>query len=190
MATRDQVARAARKLFAERGYVATTIAAISETADIPVQTIYSSFGNKAAILTEISGMWMAEADTRELANQALAEPDPAQRLRAFAHLQRRQLVAGNDVIGIYQEAARADQQMAVVLSQVMASREGEIRKLVDTLEPHLASGMTVDAAMDRFLACTLVEVYRTLVHERGWSIDQYERWLADILISQLLGLVV
>ena len=34
-ATRRQIAAAARQLFAERGYVATTIAAISERADIP-----------------------------------------------------------------------------------------------------------------------------------------------------------
>ena len=43
-ATRRQIAAAARQLFAERGYVATTIAAISERADIPVQTVYSAIG--------------------------------------------------------------------------------------------------------------------------------------------------
>jgi AcrR family transcriptional regulator len=187
LATREQVANAARRLFAERGYVATTIAAISEAADIPAQTIYSSFGNKGAILTEISQMWMAESDTRELHNQALAEPDPAQRVRMVAHLQRRQLDAGNDVITIYQEAARADQHMAAVLNHVLASREGEIRKLIDSLAPHLAPGLTVEEAMDRFLACSVVEVFRTLVHERGWTSDQYETWLADLLVVQLLG---
>ena len=40
-ATKQQVAQVARALFAEHGYVATTISTIATEADIPVQTIYS-----------------------------------------------------------------------------------------------------------------------------------------------------
>jgi hypothetical protein len=39
-ATREAIARTALQLFADRGYVATTIQAISEAADIPAPTIY------------------------------------------------------------------------------------------------------------------------------------------------------
>jgi hypothetical protein len=31
----------------------------------------------------------------------------------------------------------------------------------------------------------LPEIYRTLVPERGWTVDQYETWLAGTLIRQL-----
>lgn len=103
-----------------------------------------------------------------------------------AHMQRRQYDAGNDVITIYQEAARADRQMAHVLRKLIAARDRENRKLIDSLTPHLAPGLAPDRAMDRFLACTLVEIYRTLVHERCWTSDDYERWLADLFIDQLL----
>ncbi|WP_026208930.1 TetR/AcrR family transcriptional regulator [Catelliglobosispora koreensis] len=186
MATREQIASAARTLFAERGYAATTIAGISEAADIPVQTIYSALGSKAAILAEITRMWMAESQTPQLAADALSEPDPQERLRMTAHMQRRQYDVGNDVIAIYQDAARTDSQMAEVQRQVLASRDREVAKLIDSLVPHLAPGLTRDQAMDRFLTCTLVEIYRTLIHERGWTADDYEQWLTDLLISQLL----
>lgn len=138
MATREQVARAARALFAERGYVATTITAVSEAADIPVQTIYPAFGNKAAILAEISRMWMSDADTPGWPRKPSTSPTRTARLRLTAHFQRRQYETGNDVITIYQEAARADPQMAEVLRRVLASRDREIGKLIDSLAPHLA----------------------------------------------------
>src|SRR5690242_13336698 len=54
-----------------QGYVVTTIAAISEADRIPAQTIYAAFGNKPAILREISRRWMTEADTRRLSNESL-----------------------------------------------------------------------------------------------------------------------
>lgn len=181
-ATKEQVARAARVLFAEQGYVATTIAAISEAADIPAQTIYSAFGNKPAILREIARIWIADADTRRLAEESLALADPAARMRAAAHWHTRQFETGIDVIRIYQEAARADPRMADELRRVWGARERE-------LELYLASfelSHPPDRALDILLACTASEVYSLLVQDRGWSVAEYERWLGDCLVSQLL----
>lgn len=183
-ATKDQVAKAARRLFAEQGYVATTITAISAAAEIPAQTIYSAFGNKAAILREIAKAWISEADTRRLSEVALAEPDPAERLRRTAHWHRRQFETGYDVIVIYQEAARADPGMVKEMRRMWDARERELTLYLAALEDELA--VTVPRALDILLACTVAEVYRTLVLERGWSLDEYERWLADALIAQLL----
>ena len=185
-ATKDQIARAARALFAEHGYVGTTIAAISAAADIPVQTVYSSLGSKAKILGRITQSWMDEAQTVSLAEASLQETDVRRQLRLLAELNRRQLEVGSDVIAIYQEAARADPQMAGTLSHVLAAREREIRKLLRTTAPHHKAGLTLDGALDITLALTLVEVYRSLVVERGWSARRYETWLGDSLIAQLL----
>lgn len=44
-----------------------TITAISEAADIPVPTIYSAFGNKAAILKDITQRAVAPLDVKGLA---------------------------------------------------------------------------------------------------------------------------
>ena len=77
-ATKREVARVARALFAEHGYVATTISAISAESDIPVQTIYSAFGSKAKILDKITELWMAASQTSSRAAAYLDEPDPAQ----------------------------------------------------------------------------------------------------------------
>ncbi|MGW6280752.1 TetR/AcrR family transcriptional regulator [Kribbella sp. NPDC055071] len=184
-ATKEQVARAARALFAEQGYVATTIAAISAAAEIPAQTIYSAFGNKPQILREIARSWIAEADTQRLAREALDIADPADRVRAAAHWQTRQFETGNDVIQIYQEAARADARMAEEMQRMWAAREHETSKFLASLDGALA--VPAERALDLFLACTATEIYRLLVLERHWSIEAYESWLGDTLVSQLLA---
>ena len=182
-ATKREVARVARALFAEHGYVATTISAISAEADIPVQTIYSAFGSKAKILDKITELWMSETQTTSRAAAYLQEPDPAQQLRMLAELNRRQMQVGSDVVAIYQEAAASDPQMAETLRNVLASREREIRKLIDALAPRLRSDLTVDSALDLTLALTLPELFHLLVVERGWGPLRYETWLADTLVA-------
>ena len=185
-ATKREVARVARALFAERGYVATTISTISAEADIPVQTIYSAFGSKAKILDKITELWMSETKTTSRAAAYLQEADPAQQLAMLAELNRSQMQAGSDVVAIYQEAAASDPQMAETMRNVLAAREREIRKLIDALAPRLRSDLTVDSALDLTLALTLPELFHLLVVERGWSHVRYETWLADTLVSQLL----
>lgn len=185
-ATKREVARVARALFAERGYVATTISAISAEADIPAQTIYSAFGSKAKILDKITELWMTESRTTSLAAAYLQETDPARQLRMLAELNRRQMEVGYDVVAIYREAAASDPQMAETMRNVLAAREREIRKLIKAVRPQLRPDLTVDAALDLTLALTLPELFGLLVHERGWDPPRYEKWLGDTLVSQLL----
>jgi AcrR family transcriptional regulator len=185
--TKRQVAAAARVLFAERGYVATTVAAVSERSGIPEQTIYSAFGSKRRILQRITDQWMVDSDTAALAEESHREPDPASRLRLLATINRRQLEVGADVVAIYQEAARVDPQMAQALKGILAAREGEVRRLLDTLADDLKPGVTPARALDVTLAAMVLEVYRTLVIERGWTPRRYETWLGDLLVSQLLS---
>lgn len=186
-ATKREVARAARALFAEQGYAATTIAAIAEAADIPAPTIYSAFGSKARILDKVTELWMAEAETLARADAALEAPHPGERLRMLAELNRRQLELGSDIVVVYTEAARADPHMAETMRNVLAAREREIRRLVTTLSAALRPELTVERALDLTLALTLPEVYQTLVDQRGWTATRYQQWLGDALVQQLLA---
>jgi len=186
LATREQIAAAARGLFAERGYVATTIAAIAEAADIPAPTIYSAFGTKAKILQDIAWRAVSTLDVDRHHQEALEQPDPAHGLRLAAAIQRQQFEIMYDIIAIYQEAARTDPDIAHDLHRIQANRERAFRRHVEAIAVPLRPGITVNDGVDVYLALVLPEVYRTLVLERGWHTDRYETWLADALIQQLL----
>jgi AcrR family transcriptional regulator len=186
MATKTQIASAARALFAGQGYVGTTIAAIAEAADIPAPTIYSAFGGKAAILRAIAWGVTDTLDIDRAHQEALAQPNPRDGLRKAANIQRRQFEQMYDVIDIYQEAARTDPDIAQDMRTIAANRERAFRRHVESIAPHLAPGVSVDDGVAVYLTLVLPEVYRTLVIERGWTTDRYENWLAIALITQLL----
>jgi len=185
-ATKEAIAGAARALFGERGYAATTMKAISEAADIPEQTIYSSLGSKAQILGKITELWMRDSRTTETASAYFQEPEPDERLRMFVALHRQQLDLGADIIAIYREAARTDERMADLFAGILAAREVEIGKLMQTLKGSLRPGLSVATALDVTITLTLEEVYSTLLR-RGWDSDRYERWLSETLVDGLLG---
>src|SRR5260370_30510272 len=52
-ATRADIVAAARRLFTEHGYPATTIEAIGEAASTPLATVYRLFGSKRRILAAL-----------------------------------------------------------------------------------------------------------------------------------------
>src|ERR1700749_3187832 len=57
--TRETIARAALRLFAERGYDETTLAEIAEAADVAPRTIFAYFERKEDILLCEEGNFLA-----------------------------------------------------------------------------------------------------------------------------------
>lgn len=45
----------------------------------------------------------------------------------------------------------------------------------------------MDRAADLLWTLNYPEVWRLLVRERGWTPDEFEQWLGDTAIAQLLG---
>jgi AcrR family transcriptional regulator len=187
LATKAQVTAAARALFAERGYVATTISAISEGAAIPVQTIYSAFGTKATILQEIAMEAVGSIDVDHRHTEAAAQADPAEGLRAAAAIQRDQFAVMYDVIAVYQEAARTDQEVRATMETILSNRERAFRRHLEAITPQLALGVNVDTGLAIYVALVVPEIWRTLVIVYSWTPDRYGRWLADALVHHLLG---
>jgi hypothetical protein len=54
-------------------------------------------------------------------------------------------------------------------------------------EKSLAKGLTLQEARDILWALTGRDMYRMFVIERKWTPDEYEKWLAQLLIKSLLG---
>ena len=185
-ATRAAIVDAARDLFREQGYARTTITDISTRAGVAPQTVYWAFGSKARLVTEIREAWLSAAGTAERMRTVLAIADPPARLDAYAGFMTHQWETGAEAVAIQLDAMRVDPDVAADVQAILAARATALFEVVRPLGPALAPGLTVERAHDRLLAVSMAEVYLEL-RGRGWAVEDYERWLADILKTQLLG---
>ncbi|HEX5097322.1 MAG TPA: helix-turn-helix domain-containing protein, partial [Acidimicrobiia bacterium] len=111
---RRAVVDAARVLFADRGYAATTVDAISERADVPIATVYRLFSSKLGILkalldTSIAGddQPVAVPDRPDIAS-VFAARDPAKLLTGSAGVTTAINERTNDVYFVLVSAAASD----------------------------------------------------------------------------------
>jgi hypothetical protein len=84
------------------------------------------------------------------------------------------------------EGARVDADIARVTAGILANRARGFGAYLESIAAHLRPGMDASRALDIYLTHVLPEVYRSLVLERGWTLAQYETWLGDQLVHQLL----
>ena len=187
LATRGLIVEAAKKLFLERGYAATTIEAIAGEAGVAVSTVYAIFKNKRAILREIRMAWHEQTRAREINEEAAGQPDPERRLEMVANASRRQWELGGALVAIYQGAAASDREAAAELEEALRGRRSALDRLVEGMRESLRPELSVDRAADILRALCRAEVYRELVEDSGWPPDEYESWLGKALKGQLLS---
>ena len=192
--TRRKILAAARQLFASDGYAATTLPAIAREAGVSPPTIYVAFGTKLALLDALIKELVRGDDapaplmSRLYWREMLEEPDPVRRLALYASISRRIRERTYELAEIVGSAASADTEIAALRRGLGESRLADHRALAESLAAGgaLARGLSVERAADVLWALDSVETYRALVTERGWSPEDYERWLASILVCALL----
>jgi len=194
-ATRGRVLEAARALFIEQGYVATTINVIAERADVAPETVYATFGTKRALLAELVDVSIAGDPAaspileQEWVRELRKEPDDRRRVRTLAHHGRSILERRAALDEVVRGAAAADPDIAVLWEHGKAERAAGQRELlrIVTAGTGLREGMDLETAADILYALGSPETYRLLVVDRGWSGPQFERWYGDTIERLLLG---
>jgi AcrR family transcriptional regulator len=192
--TRAAVVQAARTLFLERGYAATTVEAISDLSDTPQATVYRLFSTKLGILKAVLDVSIAGDDEavamldRPQVRVLLSDGDPKNLLTGFAALVRDVMGRVASVHRILADAARADEEAASLLAGIAQQRQEGQHRIARSLARAnaLRTGLRERDAADIIHALASPEVYGLLVLDRGWSGDRYEKWLSTILVDQLL----
>ena len=192
--TRAAVIEAARTLFLERGYAATTIEAISDLADTPQATVYRLFSSKLGILKAVLDVSIGGDDQavamadRPQVLALLSDPEPENQLAGFAALLRQVMARVAPVHRILADAARSDPDAGSLLAEIARQRhEGQHRIARSVARSGaMRRGMRERDAADIVHALASPEVYGLLVLDRGWSGERYEKWLTAILSDQLL----
>ncbi|HKX70362.1 MAG TPA: helix-turn-helix domain-containing protein [Acidimicrobiales bacterium] len=191
---RAAVVDAARTLFLERGYGATTIDAISALSDVPPATVYRLFSSKRGILKALLDVSIAGNDEaismadRPLVRSLLADPDPRNMVAGFVGVAAQVNVRTAAIYRILVSAAASDPDAAMLLDELTRQRQQGQGRVARALARARALRPTLRErdAGDIIHALVSPEVYGLLVVDRGWPPERYETWLTETLVDQLL----
>ncbi len=183
--TRRAILDAALDLFTRRGYAATPMTAIAARAGVALDTVYASVGRKpqlARLLVEtaISGTTGAvPAGERDYVQEIQAAPDAETKIAVYASAMR--AIAGRlaPVLGILQQAAPAEPELAAMWDEIAERRAANMRRFAADLAAVSTLRMDPDEAADIIWATNAPELYQLLTVQRGWGPERYERFLAD-----------
>jgi AcrR family transcriptional regulator len=194
--TRRRILAAAGRLFAEHGYLGTTLAAVAAAAEVSVQTVYNVVGGKAVLLKAVYDVTLAGDDEpvpmseRPIVQAVLEAPDARACLARYAEMGR---VLNERVLPL----------VTMLLSQA-ATGDADLRAFADTIEAERGIGtsgtarhvaerfglrdrLDTQGAADILWALTSPDISERLVYRRGWGWDRFQEWLGTAMADALLG---
>ncbi|MBA4021478.1 MAG: TetR/AcrR family transcriptional regulator [Gordonia sp.] len=195
--TRRRILAAAIEVFSESGYAAATVTKIAERADVSVQSIYSSWGNKRGLLrgmleSQLMGGQPGAVNPQDMPAAILNAFDPAtatpRELIAHAAHQFRLLTERAAVgFGTYAQAAAIDPEAATDWQNLMEIRRMAIRNLVGNIPVgQLRPELTPESAGDTAWVIASPHTHEQLVVRAGFTYDDFEDWIRTTLTSALL----
>jgi AcrR family transcriptional regulator len=192
--TRLQMIEAARGLFIERGYSGATMEAIAQAAGVSVETVYAAFGSKRTILTKLIDFSVVGDDLpvplleRPGPRGVRQEKDQARQVQQFAADIQEIMGRMAPLFEIMRLAAKTEPEIAEMLRGILKNRFHGIEEFITYFGSNgpLPAGLTPDEAAETVWALTSADVFNLMTVDRGWSAQQYGRWLARTLAHYLL----
>lgn len=190
--TREAILGAARRLFLDGGFAATTIAAIAREAGVSADTIYKTFGGKPGLVRAIydnslAGTEAVHAETRSDELQT-TEPDPVVIMRGLGRLAAEVAPRAAPIVLLIRDAATADPDMAALKAELDQDRLQRMTHNARNLATagHLRDGVTVEQAAEIGWIYSSPELYELLALKLGWPAEGLATFIADALTAHLL----
>jgi AcrR family transcriptional regulator len=189
--TRADILAAARRLFAERGYAATTIEAIAAEAEASEATVYAGFGSKRGLLLAFQQQMQENADYDEQVREFhAAAGNPAEQIAVAVRISLSFPARYGDIIAVMLSARGMDPDVDEFLHHGLVQEHRGAWSMVAsvlTSQGALRPGLSEPEAGDLAAALTRPEIYRILSSELGWSHDRITEELTTVVRSALLG---
>jgi AcrR family transcriptional regulator len=171
------------------------MAAIAAAAGVAVQTLYLRHGSKAAVLSAALDVAIAgDADPVGLVDRpdhfyvrAMEEPDARRAIPIWAHGARTICDRSHRLYEVIRSAS-ADPDVAAVLEKNRNDRAAGHRALGEKLATKAGYDPSVPPgrAADLLYALGTEDAYLLFVVDRGWGVDEWERWVVDTVSAQIL----
>jgi AcrR family transcriptional regulator len=176
--TRTDVAQAARRIFAERGWAATTVRDIARDARVSEPTVYSAYGGKASLALALVDTIDTTGDVDQmLAEIEAAKGNPPAQLAALVAFDRRIFERDGDLIAMMRDAGRTEPELATAYREGRRrGRDNQRRMFARWPKSTLRRGLHVEGGCDTYAALCNIDAYRTLTEELTWSADEVQAW--------------
>lgn len=188
-ATRARVLDAAKKLFMRRGIDGVTIAEIAGKAGVAPPTIYALYKSKEGILRTLMRDALFGPRFQQARAQLDGVTDPVRLIALSAQVARAIYEGESADLGLIRGASAFSPALRKMEQEFEAMRfemqEERIQLLFTAARQR--KGLALDEARRILWMYTSRDVYRMLVHEGGWTPDQYQQWLSDTLLTALVS---
>src|SRR5690348_14891708 len=162
--------------------------AVAAEAGVALKTVYVSFETKSGVLRALWNLRLRgdEADTpvaeRPWYLEVLDEPDPQRQLRLAARRSRQVKLRVGPLFEVIRGGASVDADVAALWDRIEREFLANQRAIVESLatKKALRPGLSVDRAADILWTLNHPNVWQLLVHQRGWTPEQHERWWSGI----------
>lgn len=175
-------------MFEELGYYGAGLGTVAKKAGVSRQAIYLHFPSKAQLLTALHLHVFATDVAPAIERHPITDATPA--LEALDATIAVDVEVAARVWRIHEALTMARRQHPEV-EQTLRPREeeryGELLDLGHRLEREGALPPTINPGTfaDMLWGLLNTGTYKNLVIERGWSLDQYRRWITDTIRLQL-----
>ena len=189
------LAVAARDLFVERGYPATTMDAVAARANVSLKTVYNAYASKSGLLRSVWDLSLkgdlddAPVAARPWYAALMSEPDPQRQLAMTAGNSRVVKTRIGPMLKVIRDAASVDADLAALWELIQTDFWANQRAIIESLASKgaLRPGLDVERATDLLWTLNHPDVWLLLVDRRGWSPTEWETWFAEACRDQILA---
>ena len=186
--TRARILESAKNLLSSEDMESVTIEKIAQAAKVSMPTIYALFQSKRGILRAIIDNALPADQFEALVKEAKQTNSAKDHLMISAKIARQIYDAERTQMEAFWSASIVTPEFKELereREQRRYKRQEESVKIM-VKEKSLAKGLTIPQARDILWAFTGRDMYRMFVVEQGWSSEEYENWLAQLLVKTLV----
>ena len=187
--TKSRILAVAKNLFESEGFEYVTIEKIAQSAAVSIPTIYSLFQSKRGVLRALMDEALPKDQFDALVEKSNQAKLPKMRLHFSAKIARQMYDAERAQMEIFRGAAVLAPEFKELEKEREMRRYDRQQVTIKAMaeERSLAAGLSIKKARDILWAFTGRDLYRMLVVEQGWSSDDYEKWIVQMLVNALIS---
>lgn len=182
-ATRRRIVDAAGPMFVALGYRETTVTGLAKAAGVAVQTLYLSFGSKAAVLEAALD---ADAQDHPSGWPPGTGADGPTALLRYVEATAAEVARRHPLDAVLRGAA-ADPDPAELLARSRRATLAGHARAVDELaeRPGFTGHMSLQRVTESMAALLSPETYGLLVVAHGWTVPDWVEWAGRHLLADL-----